>query len=121
MLTKKRVATATLLAGLFGSALVGSASAAHASGGYSCSNGLANIVTCNNVIAGIPVKVEIEGNRTLTGNEIGILQDNLNNSLNVTAIQNSVVSIFGGFSPAVTISDINIYRIHLCLIHFQIV
>lgn len=115
MLTKKRVATATLLAGLFTATLAVGASPASASGGYSCSNGLANVVTCNNVIAGIPVNVDIKGNRTLTDNEITILKNNLNNiGLNVTAIKNSVIDTYVGFSPSVTIKDINVCIAAVC-------
>jgi hypothetical protein len=115
MKTNTRVASVALMLGLFGSALVGGASMAHATGGYSCSNGLANVVTCNNVIAGVPVKINITGNRVLTGNEIGVLQNNLNGTaVNVAAIKNSVVKTYATFSPTVIIKDINVCIASVC-------
>ncbi|WP_433510232.1 hypothetical protein ACQP2T_41035 [Nonomuraea sp. CA-143628] len=115
MKANTRVASVALMLGLFGSALVGGASMAQATGGYSCSNGLANVVTCNNTVAGIPVTLNVTGNRTLTGNEIGILQNNLNNTaVNVTAIKNSVFNTYASFNPTVIIKKINVCIASVC-------
>ncbi|MEU7854447.1 hypothetical protein [Nonomuraea sp. NPDC049141] len=115
MKTNTRVASVALMLGLFGSALVGGASMAQATGGYSCSNGLANVVTCNNTVAGIPVKLNITGNRALDGNEIGILQNNLNKTtVNFAVIKDSVFNTYSTFSPTVIIKKINICIASTC-------
>lgn len=115
MKTNTRVASVALLLGLFGSALVGGASMAQATGGYSCANGLANVVTCNNTVAGIPVKLNITGNRALNGNEIGVLQNNLNKTtVNFAVIKDSVFNTYASFNPTVIIKKINICIASTC-------
>ncbi|MFI7145017.1 hypothetical protein ACIBO2_08890 [Nonomuraea sp. NPDC050022] len=84
MKANKRVASVALMLGLFGSALVGGASMAQATGGYSCSNGLANVVTCNNTV------------------------------VNVTAIKNSVFNTYASFNPTVIIKKINVCIASVC-------
>ncbi|MEW2260690.1 hypothetical protein [Streptomyces sp. NPDC047869] len=96
-------------------ALLGGASTASATGGhYSCSNGLANVVTCNNTNTG-PVSLKITGNRTLTDNELSVLENNLNNTaVNVTALKNVTVNTYKSFNPNVTIKNINVCIASVC-------
>ncbi|MEU4499236.1 hypothetical protein ACFYW6_31285 [Streptomyces sp. NPDC002659] len=95
-------------------ALLGGASTASATGHYSCSNGLANVVTCNNTNTG-PVSLKITGNRTLTDNELSVLENNLNNAaVNVTALKNVTANTYKSFNPSVTIKNINVCIASVC-------
>ncbi len=115
---RKRLASVALLAGVAGTTLLGGAPAAQASGGYSCSNGLVNVVTCNKTILGIPVSIGITGNRVLSGNEVDILENSLNGlDLNVANIKDSVIGVYGSFNPPINISltDINVCIASVCV------
>lgn len=115
----KRLGSVALLAGLSGAVLLGGASAAQASGGgYSCSNGLVNVVTCNKTILGIPVSIGVEGNRVLSGTELDLLENSLNGlDLNVANIKDSVFGIYGSFNPPINIGlqDINVCIASVCV------
>ncbi|MFK4224438.1 hypothetical protein [Streptomyces sp. NPDC019890] len=109
----KKLVPAAVFVGLLPALLVG-ATTASATGHYSCSNGLANVVTCNNTNVG-PVIVKITGNRTLTGNELSVLENNLNNAtVNVTTLKNVTVNTYKSFNPSVTIKSINVCIASVC-------
>ncbi|MGW7385275.1 hypothetical protein [Streptomyces sp. NPDC054794] len=111
---KKLLVPAAAVMGLIPALLLGGASTASATGHYSCSNGLANVVTCNATDVG-PVIVKITGNRTLTGNELSVLENNLNNAtVNVTALKNVTVDTYKSFNPSVTIKKINVCIASVC-------
>ncbi|MEV5408851.1 hypothetical protein AB0K60_08435 [Thermopolyspora sp. NPDC052614] len=118
MRVRKRLASLALLAGLAGGSLLVGTPAAQAAGGYSCSNGLANLVTCNKTILGIPVSIGIVGNRVLSGNEISILENSLNGlDLNVANIKDSVLGVYGSFNPPINLllKDVNVCIGSLCI------
>ncbi|MFI9809477.1 hypothetical protein ACIHEJ_34910 [Streptomyces sp. NPDC052301] len=111
---KKLLVPAAVFIGLIPAVLLGGASTASATGHYSCSNGLANVVTCNATDVG-PVIVKITGNRTLTNNELSVLENNLNNaSVNATALKNVTVNTYKSFNPTVTIKNINVCIASVC-------
>jgi hypothetical protein len=111
---KKLLVPAAVFMGLIPAVLLGGASAASATGHYSCSNGLANVVTCNSTDVG-PVIVKITGSRTLTDNELSVLENNLNNvAVNVTALKNVTVDTYKSFNPSVTIKNINVCIASVC-------
>lgn len=98
MKAKVRLASMALLGGLSTAAVVGGATAAHATGGYSCTQNSINIVTCNN----FPVTVVITEPRVLTGTELSVLENNLDNtSVDVTAIKNTVINTEKSFDPVI--------------------
>ncbi|MFI9080023.1 hypothetical protein ACIGW8_26730 [Streptomyces sioyaensis] len=111
----KKFVPLALLLGLL-AAMVGGASTASATGRYSCSNGVANLVTCNTAIVG-PVIVKITGNRALTAGELSVLENNLNNtSVDVTALKNVTVDTYKSFNPPIniTLNDINVCIASVC-------
>lgn len=107
------ITVATAFAGLLLGAAVATSSAASASGGqpsYHCSNvGIGvQVVNCGatNVLNGNAVKVVVTDNHVLSGNQINILQNSLNNVtvnvnpevyfLNLVAVVKDVyVNVFG--------------------------
>jgi hemolysin activation/secretion protein len=75
-----------------------------------------NVVSCNEVNVG-DVKIEIEGNRVLTDNEIEILENNLNNTdVNVEDIEAVVIKTYKSFNPSIDITknDISVCILAVC-------
>ncbi|MEU9920399.1 hypothetical protein AB0H51_03580 [Streptomyces griseoluteus] len=111
----KKLVPVAVFMGLVPALLSGASTAtASATGHYSCSNGLANVVTCNNTTTG-PVSLKITGNRTLTDNELSVLENNLNNAaVNVTALKTVTANTYKSFNPSVTIKNINVCIASVC-------
>jgi hypothetical protein len=75
-----------------------------------------NVVSCNEVNVG-DVKIDIEGNRVLTDNEIKILENNLNNTdVNVEDIKVTIVKTYKSFNPSIDITknDISVCIVAVC-------
>ncbi|MGH3907629.1 MAG: hypothetical protein ACRDTE_26140 [Pseudonocardiaceae bacterium] len=105
-----------MLMALLGALLLGGAAAAQAtpSLNYECNQVVGvNVVSCNEVNVG-DVKVEVEGNRVLTGNEITILENNLNNAdVDVNVIKGVVIDTYKSFNPSI---DIDTGDITVCVL-----
>jgi hypothetical protein len=111
----KRSASIAALLGLTTTLLLGTTTTASATGRASCSNGVNNIVTCNNIITQVVVK--ISGKRELTTGEISILEKSLNNTdVDAIVLKNVVVKTYKSFNPSIniTVSDVNVCIASLC-------
>ncbi|MFF4490572.1 hypothetical protein ACFY0F_29570 [Streptomyces sp. NPDC001544] len=110
----KKLVPAALFMALVPAVVLGGASTASATGHFSCSNGLANVVTCNSTSTG-PVSLKITGNRALTGNELGVLENNLDKStISATALKNVTVNTYKSFNPSVTVKNITVCIASVC-------
>ncbi|SHF01178.1 hypothetical protein [Streptoalloteichus hindustanus] len=113
----KRTVSLAMITGLATALLLGGAGAAQASGGHQCANGVANVVTCNDTDTVVPVKIEIEGNRTLTDAELSVLEDSLNDiDVDVEAIKLVVVDVYRSFNPSIdiTVDDVKVCVVAVC-------
>lgn len=120
---KTILASAALLAGTFGTVLLGANSPAFANPTWSCHNDtVVGIVDCSTVVAGNDVSVVIKdvGNadadlRALNGNEITVLEnslDNIGNNLTINVVKDVVVNVYKSFNPPI---DIQTGEITVCI------
>ncbi|WP_309112232.1 hypothetical protein [Saccharothrix sp.] len=101
--------------GLVAALTTGSGAVAAAAGKYSCSNGVNNVVSCNDIIDKVVVK--ITGKRSLIHQEIVVLKNNLNNAgVDAAVIKNVVVVTYQSFNPAINISvgDVQVCVASVC-------
>ncbi|MGH4009438.1 MAG: hypothetical protein ACRDTH_15015 [Pseudonocardiaceae bacterium] len=125
---KQRFAPLALLFGLLTALMLGGTATAQAHGdphsGFNCNNVGVGVVTvtCNTVIATVPVVVNIPVDRVLSDNELSLVEDSLNhvniNVLNIITsledIKVAVLNVTDSFNPDVTVGDIQLCLASIC-------
>lgn len=106
----KKFAPIALLLGMLSALLLGSVGTAQAAAlDFKCNQVVGvNVVSCNEITVK-DIKVEITGNRVLSGNEITAVQNVLNNN-DILVFEDKLIALYKSFNPTINITknDINV-------------